>query len=64
MKASTLRKNAVKKEDGEESSDLSSDDDADEIGSDDVDSDDLEFLGGDDGEMDAEIPEQSDFVHL
>lgn len=48
----------------EESSDLSSDDDADEIDSDDVDSDDLEFLGGDDGEMDAEIPQQSDFVHL
>ena len=60
-----LRKNAVKKGDGEEeSSDLSSDDDVDEIGSDDIDSDDLEFLGGDDGEMDAEIPQQSDFVHL
>lgn len=48
----------------EESSDLSSDDDADEIDSDDVDSDDLEFLGGDDGGIDAEIPQQSDYVHL
>ena len=64
LKASTLRKNAAKMGEDEESSDLSSDDDADEIDSDDVDSDDLEFLGGDDGEMDAEVPQQSDFIRL
>lgn len=48
-----------------ESSDLSSDEDQDEINSDDVDSDDLEeHFGQDEGEKDQEIPMQQDFVHL
>lgn len=48
-----------------ESSDLSSDEDQDEINSDDVDSDDLEeYFGQEEGEKDPDIPMQQDFVHL
>ena len=65
LKASTLRKNAAAGENaGEESSDLSSDEEGEGIDSDDVDSDDLEFLGGDDGEEDHDIPTQQDYVQL
>ncbi len=65
LKASTLRKNPANAELNavDESSDLSSDDDAEEIDSDDVDSDDLEFLG-DDGEEETGIKMQKDFVHI
>jgi len=66
LKASTLRKNAARGDEAAEegSSDLSSDDEADEIDSDDVDSDDLEFLGQEDGGVDADIPMQQDYVEL
>lgn len=57
-KASIMRTNASPAED--ESSDISSDDDDDEIGSDDVDSDDLEEFFGDDDP----IPMEEDFVQL
>lgn len=64
-----MRNNALRNlqagEDGE-ASDISSDEDGEEIGSDDVDSDDLdgEFLGDDDGLMDLDMPTQKDFVQL
>ncbi|KAH8786598.1 hypothetical protein BGZ57DRAFT_881526 [Hyaloscypha finlandica] len=50
----------------EESSDISSDDEDEEIGSDDVDSDDLdeEYFGDEDGKIDSDIPMQQDYVHL
>jgi len=50
----------------EEGSDISSDDEDEEIGSDDVDSDDLdeEFFGNEDGKIDSDIPTQQDYVHL
>ncbi|KAE9372233.1 hypothetical protein N431DRAFT_408326 [Stipitochalara longipes BDJ] len=50
----------------EEGSDISSDDEDEEIGSDDVDSDDLdeEFFGDEDGKIDSDIPMQQDYVHL
>lgn len=65
LKASTLRKNAARVEvDAASDSDLSSEDEAAEIDSDDVDSDDLEFLGQEDGEVDADIPMQQDYVQL
>lgn len=50
----------------EESSDISSDDEEEEIGSDDVDSDELdeEYLGDEDGKIDSDIPMQQDFVQL
>jgi hypothetical protein len=50
----------------EEGSDISSDDEDEEIGSDDVDSDDLdeEFFGDDDGKTDSDIPMQQDYIHL
>ncbi|PMD39050.1 hypothetical protein L207DRAFT_461767 [Hyaloscypha variabilis F] len=50
----------------EEGSDISSDDEDEEIGSDDVDSDDLdeEFFGDDDGKTDFDIPMQQDYIHL
>lgn len=49
----------------DEGSDISSDEEDDEIDSDDVDSDDLdgEFFG-DDGKADSDIPLQKDFVQL
>ena len=63
-KASVMRTNASPAED--DSSDISSDDEDEEIDSDDVDSDDLneEFFGDDDGEIDMDIPLQQDFVQL
>jgi hypothetical protein len=64
LKASTLRKNAAAKQEDDASSDLSSDEDADEIDSDDVDSDGLEFIGMDGGEVDTDIPMQTDYVQL
>lgn len=67
-KASIIRKNTSLGEQlGEaENSDLSSDEEQDEINSDDVDSDDLdeEYFGEEDGEKDPDIPMQQDFVHL
>jgi len=50
----------------EESSDISSDEEEEEIGSDDVDSDDLDedFLGDEDGKIDSDIPMQQDYVRL
>ena len=50
----------------EESSDMSSDDEDEEIGSDDVDSDDLdeEFFGDQDGNIDSDMPMQQDYVEL
>lgn len=49
----------------DENSDLSSDDEDEEIDSDDIDSDDLdEEFFGDDGTTDKEIPAQQDFVHF
>ncbi|PMD56548.1 uncharacterized protein K444DRAFT_567251 [Hyaloscypha bicolor E] len=50
----------------EEGSDISSDDEDEEIGSDDVDSDDLdeEYFGDEDGKIDSDIPMQQDYVHL
>ena len=49
-----------------ENSDISSDEDEEEIDSEDVDSDDLdeEFLGDEDGEKDMAIPQQLDYVQL
>ena len=65
LKASMLREKAAR-EGGEgyegEKSDLESDDEGEEIGSDDVDSDDLEFLGHE-GEGDVEMLEK-DYVQL
>jgi len=45
---------------------MSSDDEDEEIGSDDVDSDDLdeEFFGDQDGNIDSDIPMQQDYVEL
>jgi hypothetical protein len=66
-KASIIRKNTAlaEKPDGDESSDLSSDEDQDGIDSDDVDSDELEeFIFDDEGDKDLNIPAQQDFVHL
>ena len=61
LKASMLRKNAAME--GEEGSDLESEEEeGEEIGSDDVDSDDLEVLGLE-GEGDAEMLEK-DYVQL
>jgi len=59
-----MRTNTAQAE--EENSDLSSDDEDEEIDSDDVDSDDLDegFFGNDPREPDSEIPMQQDFVHL
>jgi hypothetical protein len=59
-----MRTNASPAED--DSSDISSDDEDEEIDSDDVDSDDLneEFFGDDEGEIDMDIPLQQDFVQL
>lgn len=64
LKASMLRKNAAREgEEGEEGSDLESEEEeGEEIGSDDVDSDDLEVLGLE-GEGDAEMLEK-DYVQL
>jgi hypothetical protein len=63
-KASVMRTNASPAED--DSSDISSVDEDEEIDSDDVDSDDLneEFFGDDEGEIDMDIPLQQDFVQL
>jgi hypothetical protein len=67
-KASVIRKNPTLAErvDGAEDSDLSSDEEHDEIDSDDVDSDEMdeEFLGEDSTEQDSDIPNQQDFVQL
>jgi len=62
-KASVMRANTGS---AEEESDVSSDEDDEEIDSDDVDSDDLdgEFFGDEDGEPDVDIPMQQDYVHL
>lgn len=50
----------------EENSDVSSDEDDEEIDSDDVDSDDLdeEFFGDDDGTTDSDVPMQRDYVQF
>lgn len=65
-KASIIRKNATRGDQPEEdgSSDLSSDEDEDEIDSDDVDSDDMdeEFFG--DGSKDSDVSMQNDFIGL
>jgi hypothetical protein len=52
--------------DEDETSDISSDEDGEEIDSDDVDSDDLdgEFFGDEDGMIDSDLPAQKDFVRL
>jgi hypothetical protein len=67
-KASVIRKNPalVEQQGDAESSDLSSDEEQDEIGSDDVDSDDIdeEYFGQEDIEKDPDIPTQQDFVQL
>lgn len=49
-----------------ENSDVSSDEEDEEIGSEDVDSDDLdeEIFGDEDGKIDSDIPMQQDFVQL
>lgn len=62
-KASVMRTNTAVAED--QNSDLSSDDEDDEIDSDDVDSDDLdeEFFGDEDGKPDVDSMKQ-DFVHF
>jgi hypothetical protein len=59
-----MRTNTITAKD--ENSDLSSDDDDEEIDSDDVDSDDLdeELFGDKDGKIDSDIPMQQDYVHL
>jgi hypothetical protein len=59
-----MRTNIALAED--ENSDLSSDDEDEEIDSDDVDSDDLdeEFFGDEVGTADVDIPMQQDFVHF
>jgi len=68
IKASVIRRNTITG-DGplgdDDSSDISSDEEG-EIDSDDVDSDamDDEFFGEEDGEKDADIPMQQDFVQL
>jgi hypothetical protein len=50
----------------DENSDISSDEEEEEIGSDDVDSDDLdeELFGDEDGKIDSDIPMQQDYVQL
>jgi hypothetical protein len=50
----------------EENSDISSDEDDEEIDSDDVDSDDLdeEFFGDEDGTTDSDVPMQRDYVQF
>jgi len=50
----------------DENSDVSSDEEEEEIGSDDVDSDDLdeELFGDEDGKIDSDIPMQQDYVQL
>jgi hypothetical protein len=67
-KASVIRKNAALADHGgdEGDSDLSSDEDQDEIDSDDVDSDEVdeEFFGGDNGTADTDVLMQEDFVQL
>jgi len=67
-KASIIRKNTARGDAPveEQNSDLSSDEDEDEIDSDDVDSDDLdeEYLGDEAGTKDPDIPMQRDFVQL
>lgn len=63
LKASVMRNHTPSAKD--ENSDLSSDDEDEEIDSDDIDSDDLdEEFFGDDGTTDKEIPAQQDFVHF
>lgn len=61
-KAAVIRKSAAAEND--QSSDLSSDDDYDEIGSDDVDSEEIEFIGDGDSVADSDIMMQRGFVHL
>jgi len=62
-KASIMRTNSAKTEDG--LSDLSSDDDDEPIDSDDVDSDlDDEFMGSADRELDLDFIQQEDFVEF
>jgi len=63
-KASNIRKKVAAGEhlDDGGNSDLSSDEELDEMDSDDVDSDDLEFLGDDDGVADQDVPMQQDYV--
>jgi len=68
-KASNLRKNNAARADQpdhDEASDLSSDDEVDEMDSDDIDSDEVdeEYFGDDQGEQDKDIPTQQDFVQL
>jgi len=64
-KASVMRNNPAPQAAQDDNSDFSSDDDEDEIGSDDVDSDELEELFDDeDGERDEDIPMQQDYVQL
>jgi hypothetical protein len=66
-KASIIRKNIALAEQPDEdgSSDLSSDEDHDEIDTDDVDSDELEeFICDEEGDKDLGIPAQQDFVHF
>ena len=60
-KASVMRVNVE-----EENSDISSDEDDEEIDSDDVDSDDLdeEFFGDEDGTTDSDVPMQRDYVQF
>lgn len=66
LKASNIRKNASEAtpDADNDGSDLSSDEDPDEIDSDDVDSDDMEFLGDNDADPDLDVPMQQDYVHL
>lgn len=64
LKASVMRNNTANGTPEDNNSDISSDDEEDEIGEEDVDSDDLEFFGDDDGEKDEDIPMQEDFVRL
>jgi len=62
-----MRTNTVRSDQpGEyETSDISSDEEGEEIGDDDVDSDDLEeFIGDEDGNIDSDIPMQQDYVQL
>lgn len=62
MRTNTLR-SELSGED--ESSDISSDEEGEEIDDDDVDSDDLEeFFGDDNPEVDSDIPMQQDYVQL
>ena len=67
-KASVIRRNASRGErpGKDDSSDLSSDEEQDEIDSDDVDSDDIdeEYFGPEESKKESDIPMQEDFVHL